>query len=66
MYRHLARKLLMRLGMESNLSPSNGDIATLNSLLQSAQWDVGILIVPTTEDSNNRTEDSETTGQEVR
>lgn len=49
--------------METNLSPVTGDTATLEFLLNSAQWEVGTCIVPTCEPCDtDATDDS----QEVR
>jgi hypothetical protein len=45
--------------METNLSPVSGDTASLEAQLNSAVWVVGILIVPSTEPCEDRTDSDE-------
>jgi hypothetical protein len=45
--------------METNLSPVTGDTATLEFQLNTASWDVGILITPSVEPCEDHADESE-------
>jgi hypothetical protein len=54
-------------GMETNLSPQSREIFALNAQLNSASWEVGILIVPTTESKSEASdENTNATNTEAR
>lgn len=45
--------------METNMNPGHGDAASLETLLNSATWEVGALVAPTCEPTDEPSDESE-------